>query len=643
MASSVKCWGNPYIKIDLTTGKISTETFSEKIRKKFLIGRGLSDWILFNSVKPGKTDPLSPENVMIIGSGIFSGTHFPGAARTNIVSLNTLTNAYGESSSAGAAAIRLKKAGYDGIIITGKSPTPVYLWIDDDHIELKDASFLMGKTTFETSKAIKSHLKDDNISTMTIGPAGENLVRYSIVNVDNRMSGRCGMGTIMGSKNLKAIAVRGTKEIELKNPAKFNKISQKITELLKNDPITQFIASHGHCATPEAYMEAGIDGVRNFQGAYWKGISEIGYDATKKYIKGTLHCKEYCPVDCDRLIQIDEGDPYGGTEVSCMQATPSYNFAHFEVDDINAVIKGFHLCNGLGIDMHAWSAVMQWAIECFERGILSREDTDKLTLRWQDGPLLLESMQRIAFRQGKFGNLLAEGVARASKKVGKGSEKYAMQIKGMEIDDEFRVCKGYGLGILTELKGPGHVLGAWFGEFHPTFSPEQAKELYGSEHACDPHTWESKPEMVFLTERFGAIQDSLGICLFATQRLCPTILPDYNMKTYAEAIEAAVGWDVSEEELYKIADRINTLEKSINILAGLTRKDDYPPDRFYEPLQDEKFKGWKLEKADVDKALKKHDELHGWDPDTGVPTVNILTELELDDVKNELEAAGKLA
>ena len=640
MSKKVKCWGNPFIRINLSTGKIDLEIPDEEIRKKFLLGRGLSDWFLFNSVDPGKTDPLSPENVLIFGGGMFEATELPGACRTNIVSLNVLTNGYGESSSAGSVGLELKKAGYDGIIVSGQSPSPMYLWIDDDHIELRDATNLTGKTTFETSDAIKEELQDDSIKTLTIGPAGEKLVRFANVNVQNRYSGRCGMGAIMGSKRFKAIAVRGTGSVELVDPEKFREISFKIRDLLKKDPITTFMAKQGMAATPEAYMEAGIDGIRNFQGAYWKGISDSGYEAVKKYYKKTLHCPTNCPVDCDRLVQIDEGDPYGGTWVNSMEATPAYNFAHFEVGDINTVIKGFELCNAYGVDMHSWSNVMQWAIECFERGILTREETDKLELRWQDGPLLLDSIQRIALRQGKFGNLLAEGVARASQKIGKGSEKYAMQMKGMEIDDDFRVCKGYGLGVLTELRGPAHTCGAWFGEFDPTFTPEIAKELYGTEHACDPHTWEDKADLVFLTERYAVIQDGLGVCLYATQRIGPQMIKDYNMKTYAELIKAAVGWDVTEEELFQIADRVFTLEKSINVLAGMTRKDDYPPDRFFEPLNDEKFKGWKLDRKDVDAALRRHDELHGWDAETGIPTPEILLKLDLKEVKDKLETAG---
>jgi aldehyde:ferredoxin oxidoreductase len=206
----VKCWGNPFLRLDLTKGTISEETVEENVRKNFLSGRGVGDWLFFNHVEPGKTRALSPDNSIIFGSGLLVGTNFPGAVRSSIVSINALTGGYGESSCGGYFATKLKQAGYDGIIVQGKSPSPVYLWINNGQVEIRDASRLRGRTTFETSELLKQELDDGTISTCTIGPAGEKLVRYALVNCDNRYGGRCGMGAIMGSKNLKAIAVQGT-------------------------------------------------------------------------------------------------------------------------------------------------------------------------------------------------------------------------------------------------------------------------------------------------------------------------------------------------------------------------------------------------------------------------------------------------
>jgi aldehyde:ferredoxin oxidoreductase len=315
--------------------------------------------------------------------------------------------------------------------------------------------------------------------------------------------------------------------------------------------------------------------------------------------------------------------------------------ARFLIDDMPTVIKAFERCNAYGIDIHSWATVMQWAIECFERGILTRKDTDKLELRWGDGPLLLESIRRIAYREGKFGDLLAEGVAIASKKIGRGSEKYAMQMKGMEIDDELRVDKGMTLGILTETRGPGHTLGAYFGGFDKSMLPEKAKKLYGTENAARPFVYDDKADLVVLTERYSAIQDCLGVCFFASMRAAPQIIDKYNMRTYAELIKAATGWSVSEEELIEIAERILAVEKSINVLADLTRRDDFPPDRFFEPIPDGVSKSMSLNRKEVSKMLERHSELHRWDYKTSVPNKKTLKDLGLEDIADKLEVAGK--
>lgn len=638
--------GNKILKVDLSTGEISEELIKEELRRKFIGARGINDWLLYSSVEPGKTDPLGPDNVIIFGAGLLAGTTMPAAGRLTITSLNALNGAYGESNSSGYFATELRNAGYDHIIVHGKSRKPVYLWIDDDKIELKNADNLRGKTTFATDEAIKEELGDKGIKTCTIGPAGERLVRYANVNVTNRYCGRCGMGAVMGAKNIKAIAVRGSGSIETAGPDKFNRYAQRISKALTEDPGMKYIHDAGMAGTPATY--ASMQGLKNFQGVYFDKIDEIGCGGIKKYYRKVLPCLN-CPVDCDRLVQIPESEPYGGTWTSSMQTTPAYNFAHFLIDDINTVIKGFELCNAYGIDIHSWSGVTQWAIECYARGIITREDTDKLDLRWGDGPLLLELIRRTAYREGNLGNLLADGVALASKRVGRGSEKYAMQMKNMEIDDDLRVNKGWSLGVITELRGPGHVFGAFYAEVETAdTSDEEAKKLYGTENAVKAETYNDKAELVAKTERMAAVEDSLGLCNFTTQHSVSQYMREFNvqygsLEVDAEIIKAATGWDICDKELSQTAERILSVEKSINVLAGLGRKDDYPPQRFYEPIPDGPFKGISLDKKKITEMLRKHDEFHGWDAETGIPARKTLESLDLTDVADKLEAAGKLA
>jgi aldehyde:ferredoxin oxidoreductase len=422
------------------------------------------------------------------------------------------------------------------------------------------------------------------------------------------------------------------------NPVQFKKIEAQVRELLASDPGLQGKAQHGLGKDTENYNDMGLLFVKNFQEVGFDGVREIGYDAVKKYYRRVLPCVTNCPVSCNRLVSIDEGEPYGGTTVSSLEATPAYNMAHLCVDDMPTVIKAFEMCNGYGIDMHSWTTCMQWAIECFEKGILTGEDTDKLMLRWGDGPLMLDSIRRVALREGNFGNLLAEGVFRASKSIGRGSEEYAMQMKGMEIDDELRVDKGMAFGIITESRGTGHTLGAFFGSFDRSMTAAKARKLYGTENAAKPEVYDDKADLVVMTERYGAVQDCLGICWFASHRASPQLIEKYNLGTYAQLICAATGIEITEQNLIGIAERILTVERSVNILAGIERKDEYPPMRFFEPIPGGRSKGMALDRKELDKLFKRHAALHGWDPETGIPQRTALENMELEEAADKLES-----
>jgi aldehyde:ferredoxin oxidoreductase len=632
------CSGNSILTIDLTAKTIKKGILEEGLRKKFLGGRGINDWLLYSLVTPGTTDPLGPGNVMIFSSGLLVGCLgtmlVPGAIRLTVNFLNPFSRGYGESSSAGMFATELKRAGYDHIILRGRSESPVYLWIADEDVQLREAHHLIGKTTFETDRIIKEELGDQRIKVCSIGPAGERMVRYASLNVTNRYCGRCGVGAVMGSKNLKAIAVRGTGAVQPISPVSMAEISDRVLKILSKDEGVKWLSEHGMAGTPEFYDRVGTQSLKNYQELGFDKISEIGYEAVRKYYKKNLPCLN-CPVNCDRLVEIPEGEPYGGTRVSSMQTTPAFNFAKFLIDDIHTVIKGFELCNGLGLDIHSFTTVAQWAIECYERGILTKEDTDKLDLRWGDGPLVLEMIRRTSCREGRLGNLLADGVYFASKRIKRGSEKYAIQMKKMELDDELRTCRGWCLGIITDPRGPTHTLAA-FGAEMKGYSEDQSKEIFGHERAGDPLNYDVKPQMVIQLERARLIQDCLGLCYFATHKLHPAVMKEYNMGTYAEMIKAATGWDVSEHNLIQAAERILALEKSINVLAGLRREDDLPPDRFFEPVTEGPHKGIALDRDKVIEMIKTHDELHGWDGETGVPTRETLENLGLKDLATKL-------
>jgi aldehyde:ferredoxin oxidoreductase len=330
-----------------------------------------------------------------------------------------------------------------------------------------------------------------------------------------------------------------------------------------------------------------------------------------------------------------------------MQATPAYNTTKLLIGDMPTTIKAFEMCNVYGVDIHSWTCAMGWAIECFERGILSVEETDGLHLRWGDGPLALESIRRIALREGNLGDLLAEGVAVASAKLGRGSQAYAMQIMGMELDDELRVDKAEALGILAETRGAGHTLATPGGIVK--LASGTRKGLPAREDAGDPHAYGGKPERVAEAARQKAILDCLGICFFSgpvQQHLEAYLFPEGGegdrMAAYAELVKAASGWSASVEVLDGIAERMLAVEKSLNVLAGLGREDEMPPDRFYEPIPGGRSKGMALDRQKTREMLSRQGQQHGWDPDTGIPGRETLLGLGLTEVADRLADAGKL-
>jgi len=620
------------LDINLTTGEIASYSPDEQVLKDYLGGRGLNAWLLFNNTKPGEHTAFDEGNVIIFGAGLLANTVMPASNRLTVTSLNALNSAYGESSSSGYFALEMKRAGYSHIIIRGKAEFLSYLFITQGRIEIRRADHLAGKTTYETDRIIKEELEDEGIKTCTIGPAGEKLVRYSVINVTNRYCGRCGMGAVMGSKNLKAVAVKGQGAL-FKASQEYLDYAKRINNSLKRSAQAREIRTHGMAATSPIYKS--IQGIRNFQSVGFKGIESIGgYEKVSRYYNKVLNCPN-CLVRCDREVIIPEEEPYGGTRVSSMQASPAYNFAHFLIEDINTVIKGFELCNAYGIDVQSWSTVVQWAIEGYDRKQITPQETDNLVLKWGDGELLLKLIEDISLRKTFLGDLLAEGVYEASRRLGRGSEQYAMQMKRMEIDDDLRVCKGWSLGVMTEIRGPGHVLGALYSEIESGFmTPEEAERLYGYREAVIPESYNNKPELVVLTERMSAVEDSLGFCNFITQHSNPEYMKEFNVKYGSQAINtriinSAMGWNLSEEEIDQTAERILTLEKCINVLAGIKREDDFPPERFHTPISEGEFKGIYLDKGELDRMLRKHDSLHGWDEETGIPNKETLERLKL--------------
>lgn len=634
-------WTGKILRVNLTSGKMATES-TLTYTKRFLGANGINAWIAYLETKHG-IDPLGPENKLVFGAAPLVGTLAPAACRLTVTAINPFSSGHGDSNSGGHFASELKFAGYDHIIIEGRSNEPVYVWIDDGKAELRKADRLWGATTQATDDMVKEDVGDPDIDTACIGPAGERLVMFGSIMCTHgtRASGRCGMGAVMGSKKLKAVAVRGGSAVEVAKPEKFMELVDRLYEILGQDDNLRAMGEKGVAVCNLLYNDSGNVPIKNWQGCYFDRMERLGAESYMRYYRRHIACTS-CPVHCDKYAKIPEGEPYAGRWHYAIESTPGYNFAKLCIDDINATIQGHWLANAFGIDIHGWANAVQWAIECYERGILTREDTDGLPLRWDDPPIALELLRKVALREGRLGNLLAEGVAEASRKIGRGSEKYAMLIKHQELDDEVRVNKAWGFGVIVSTRGPMHLQGATECEISG-LSPQDAERIYGTAQAVNPENYMDKPKIVVDVERMRVLQDSLGICAFVGPWGSPWLTLTYGIDQYAELMDAVTGLEWTRRDMLQTAERIINVYKALNVRAGIGKESDYPPDRMFEPIPEGPHKGKCLNREKYDKMLEEYYRLHKWNPKTGVPTRKTLEDLNLGEVADDLDRIGRLA
>lgn len=627
--------------MDLTTGRISSEP-TIKYPREWLGGSGVGQWILYNEVKPW-ISPYAPANRLIIGTGALNGTLAPGACRTTVDSKNGLTLGVGSSNSGGHFAPELKFAGYDHIIFQGKARNPVYLWIDDHHVELKDALHLWGKTTWETDEVIKHELGDDDIQILCIGPAGENIVRGACIIINKgRAAGRCGLGGVMGSKNLKAIAVRGSGEVEVANPARFMKTVDQMRKRLEQSDIAKTLVRFGTPFAVERKQEVCGIPYRNFQSLVFPEESYAKWDVENLQKAYRVRNVGYmaCPMPCSRYFRIDHG-PYAGLETEGFQFEALADFSgKLGVDDPSFCIKANAYCNQLGLDIDNAAGSIGWAMECYQRGILKESDAGGLKLEWGDAGVILELIRRIAYREG-FGNILGEGCAHAADLLGRDSQYFAMHLKGQDLYETLRTAIGWALGACVSTRGGGHTTGAPGSETFLVFDEEVAEKVYGVTTVNQPLTYEGKAKLVGYFEKLHRIANSLGTCHMTTTTLGPLF---QGFPEFAELYSAATGWETTEDDLERAATRMLNVEKAFNLLhTNLGRKDDYPPQRcLEEPIPAGSAKGFKLDKGKWDDLLDEYYEMHNWDKRTGFPTRKCLEDLDLKGVADDLEKAGKL-
>lgn len=624
------------LRVDLTTGSISEER-AEKYEDRFIGGRGVGAWILFNEMSP-ETEPLDPESILIFCSAPLAGSAFPGAARLSIESKNCLTGGVNWANVGGYFSAELKHAGWSYIVVEGKSEHPVYLFIHNKRVELREAAHLWGSDVADTENIIRSELNDAGIQAMTIGIAGENLVPMSIaVTNQTRAAASGGIGAIMGSKNLKAVAVRGTGEPPIADPKRFTAIVKKVNAKIARCQLAGALREHGIflalivpvntlCGYP----------FRNTQDDHYENIetSRIGPSQWKKTGERRNTCYG-CPIQGARDVMEAEEGPYKGLKIGIPENNTFYAFAtRLDMRSPSNVLKAFELISRYGLDNDQVAVAISWAFECYEKGILTKADTDGLDLTWGNDDAVIALIRKIAVRDG-FGKLLGEGSRKASEVIGKGSDYYCTALKGQDNLDALRALKGWGLGNVVSLRGGRHLDGAPCTEFFPDIPSEVGEKLFGVSTAYTPTTYEGKGKLVSWFSHFKAAIDSIGACYFTSWWFSPELC---GPEEYAEALSAASGREISGEKFMEMGRRIHNVEKAFNTLhADFARKDDYPPLIYMkEPVKTGQFKGELITREGHDKMLDDYYEANGWDTKTSRQYEETLMDLGLDEVAKRL-------
>jgi len=619
-------------RINLTTGKV--EIKSSEDYYKWLGGRGFGVRTIFNEVKKD-TDPLSHDNKIVMATGCFTGTSLPGSSRIEIVTKNVLNNGISYSSGGGDFAPALKHAGFDALIIEGKSDIPVYLYAHDSRIEIKEANSIWGKTTWDTEDEIRIQLNDNDVKIAAIGPAGENLVKIACVIIDKAHAAAWGgSGAVMGSKNLKAVVAKGSRNYKenICNPKEFNMECEKYKwVLLSSLPVANLkrLGTHGVSAAGGSSGKTPTS-VKNLLDEYWdpEKNEKVKEEAYRKYEKKRTSCYN-CPIACLHWYEIEhKGQVLKGEGI---HANSVRGFSsNWDVDDPIAVFKAHNLCNQYGIDVDGTSATIAWAIECFEKGIIDDKDTFGMQLKWGNADEFLKLIEDIAYRQ-RFGRILSEGVYRASQIIGRDSIENAMQIKGVGINEHgLRTHKAWSLSIAVSSRGSGHASGAPQTE-NRGMPSETGEWLFGCPEAGIAASYKGKGKLVVWHEVYKAIVDSVGICYF-NAGWYGIALADIGF--FVTLFNAMTGMDISKEEMWKIGERILNLEKAINtVYAGFTRENDTLPKRIMEiPVSDGPYKGEIMERDKFHVMLDEYYAAHGWDTKTGLQKRDTLINLGLGEV-----------
>ena len=588
----------------------------------FLGGSGFGTKLLWDEVGPN-VEPFSGDNRLVFAVGPLAGTIYPTGGRFEVIGKSPLTGIYGDANSGGQFAPKLKQAGFDVVVFQGRSPKPVYLSLNDGKVELRDAKAMWSHGTEETENLLREELGDSNVQSACIGQAGENLVRYAAVMTHGCAAARSGLGALMGFMRLKAIAAQGHLKVNPARPLDFVKdalVAQR--EVLQN-PFTPGLSKYG---TPQLNVPMSLVGrfpTKNHQQGHFEFVDDISAEVlVDKYFVRRIACFA-CPIGCHHIVKIKDGEYSGSTNLVLEYESMNALGARVWNRDLPSIIEADRLCDDYGLDTISTGTSIAFAMELFEKGILSKKETD-LDLTWGNSDTVVELIKRITYRK-EIGNLLAEGVRRASQKIGKGSDYYAMHIKGQEIpSQDGRSQQSMGLAQATASRGADHLKG--FPTIDEMGYPSEAVKRYGEQYMpeiIDGIQTKYKAMVVKDGEDFGTVIDSIGVCKFGT-----FFPPALYWDRIATALSLVTGFEIDVERLKVIGERIVNLQRMFNVREGITRKDDTQPRRLLEERSPSPGRA-KGHVVYLKPMLDEYYQLRSWDVETGIPRNEELHQLGL--------------
>ena len=608
--------------IHLNDSDIQTKTIPEDIRRLYLGGRGINMYLLYNHTTPA-TDPVGPENTLIIGIGLLTGTPGPGTSRCSISGKSPNSGLLGDSSIGGYFAAGLRKTDYDHLVISGKSETPVYILIEDSDISILDASFIWGKDTSETQEKIKEK-HGSSAQILCIGMAGEKMVRYACVISWQNAAGRTGMGCLMGSKQVKAIVVKSSGKVPIHDKPGLMKYNKELFPQIMKSPYVKKLQKNG---TPLIFTlhNRFLKIIRAFNGK--SNIFEEGSELTISNLRKNYYTKNKgcfsCPVQCRQSYTIKDGPNAGVTGHGPEYASLGLFGACCGIKSLEAILVINDLLNRYGMDV---ANILAWATELFERGIIDLKVTDGLKLEWGNAEVYTELIHNIANRVG-FGAVLADGEKLASERI-ENSRDYLIWSKNISQSDtvDVRKVKGFALGVATSTRGADHL------RSRPTLEvlnlPEkELEEIFGGYVSPDYRSYDGKARMVVWSEMLYAVLDALGVCKFVAKWNDTKLI---GFEELARLVKYAVGIEMSPRELAEVGERIINVEKMFLAREGLRRADDQLPPRYFSsPEQGQDEEEESIDPEMFDKMLDEYYELHGWDKKDGIPTTETLRRLDL--------------